>query len=62
MAALRLLAPREFIGRLRMFANTDVADPYGGNERDYERALDAIEAGCGDLLATLTPAAKAKIA
>jgi protein-tyrosine phosphatase len=62
MAALRRLAPRELIGRLRMFANTDVADPYGGNERDYERALDAIEAGCRVLLATLTPEAKAKIA
>ena len=45
-----------------MFAATDVADPYGGNARDYERALDAIEAGCRDLLATLTPEAKAKIA
>jgi len=62
MAALRRLAPRALIGRLRMFANTDVADPYGGNERDYERALDAIEAGCRVLLATLTPEAKAKIA
>jgi protein-tyrosine phosphatase len=62
MAALRRLAPRELIGRLRMFANTDVADPYGGNERDYERALDAIEAGCRALLATLTSEAKAKIA
>ena len=62
MAALRLLAPRELIGRLRMFANTDVADPYGGNERDYERALDVIEAGCRALLATLTSEAKAKIA
>ena len=60
MAALRRLAPRELIGRLRMFANTDVADPYGGNERDYERALDVIESGCRVLLATLTPEAKAK--
>ena len=54
MTVLRRLAPREFIGRLRMFASTDVADPYGGSARDYERALDAIEAGCKDLLATLT--------
>ena len=60
MALLRRLAPRELIGRLQMFADTDVADPYGGNARDYERALDAIEAGCRDLLATLTPEAKAK--
>jgi protein-tyrosine phosphatase len=61
MALLRRLAPRELIGRLQMFADTDVADPYGGNARDYERALDAIEAGCRALLATLTPEAKAKI-
>jgi protein-tyrosine phosphatase len=61
MAQLRRLAPRALIGRLRMFAATDVADPYGGNARDYERALDAIEAGCRDLLATLTPEAKAQV-
>jgi protein-tyrosine phosphatase len=55
MVALRRLAPREFIGRLEMFADTDVADPYGGGERDYERALDVIEAGCRDLLKRLAP-------
>ena len=60
MALLRRLAPRELVGRLQMFAATDVADPYGGSARDYERALDVIEAGCRDLLATLTPEAKAK--
>ena len=54
MAELRRLAPPALIGRLRMFAAADVADPYGGNERDYERALDVIEAGCTDRLATLT--------
>ena len=54
LAALRRLAPRGFAERLRMFAAADVADPYGGTQRDYERALDAIEAGCRDLLATLT--------
>jgi protein-tyrosine phosphatase len=60
LAALRRLAPRELVGRLEMFAAVDVADPYGGNARDYERALDAIETGCRALLATLTPEAKAK--
>jgi protein-tyrosine phosphatase len=54
MAQLRRLAPRELVGRLRMFADTDVADPFGGTARDYERALDEIEAGCRALLATLT--------
>ena len=61
MAVLRRLAPRAHVGRLQMFAAADVADPYGGSERDYERALDAIEAGCRDLLARLTPEAKAKV-
>jgi protein-tyrosine phosphatase len=60
MAVLRRLAPPAITGRLQMFAATDIADPYGGTERDYERVLDAIEAGCRDLLATLTPEAKAK--
>lgn len=54
MALLWQLAPRELIGRVQMFADTDVADPYGGGERDYEHALDVIEAGCGDLLQRLT--------
>jgi len=60
MAALKRLAPHELIERLETFADTDVADPYGGGARDYERALDAIEAGCRNLLARLTPAAEAK--
>ena len=55
LAELRRLAPRGFAERPRLFAAADVADPYGGTERDYERALDVIEAGCRDLLATLTP-------
>jgi protein-tyrosine phosphatase len=60
MAVLRRLAPPALIGRLQMFADTDVADPYGGSERDYERALDVIETGCKSLLEALTPEAKAK--
>ena len=62
MAVLRGLAPRGLIGRLQMFARADVADPYGGSERDYERALDAIEAGCMSRLEALMPVAKAQFA
>ncbi len=58
LAELRRLAPRGLTERPRMFAVADVADPYGGAARDYERALDAIEAGCRDLLATLMPETK----
>ena len=59
MNLLRRLAPRALIERLRMFAGTEVADPYGGSEQDYERALDAIEAGCRDLLTALAAEARA---
>ena len=55
LADLRRLAPRGFAERPRMFAAVDVADPYGGTERDYERALDLIEAGCHDLFEALAP-------
>jgi protein-tyrosine phosphatase len=60
LADLRWLAPRDQFGRLHMFSKfappggpIDVADPYGGTERDYERALDLIEAGCSGLLTAL---------
>jgi protein-tyrosine phosphatase len=33
----------------------DIPDPYGGPARDYERALDLIEAGCRGLLESLMP-------
>ena len=64
-AELRRLAPRGLTERPQLFTRfgppggpVDVADPYGGTEQDYERALDLIEAGCKGLLATLTPEAK----
>ncbi|HEY2613758.1 MAG TPA: low molecular weight protein-tyrosine-phosphatase [Reyranella sp.] len=60
LAELRRFAPRGLTERPRMFASADVADPYGGTQRDYERALDLIEAGCKSLLEALTPEAKAK--
>jgi protein-tyrosine phosphatase len=60
LAELRRLAPRGLTERPRMFASVDVADPYGGTQRDYERALDLIETGCKNLLEALTPEAKAK--
>ena len=62
LAELRRIAPRGLTERPQMFTTVDVADPYGGTEQDYERALDLIEAGCKGLLATLTPEAKAQIA
>ena len=57
------MAPPGFADRPRMFTSfgspggvVDVADPYGGTERDYERALDLIESGCKGLLETLATA------
>ena len=62
LAALSRMAPPGFADRLRMFTSfgppngvVDVADPYGGSGRDYERALDLIESGCQGLLEVLTP-------
>ena len=50
--ALRLLL---FTSFCPVGAPVDVADPYGGATRDYEEALDLIEAGCQGLLEALTP-------
>jgi protein-tyrosine phosphatase len=68
LADLRWMAPRTLFERLQLFTKfgppsgaVDIADPYGGSERDYERALDLIEAGCTGLLEALTPEAKAKV-
>jgi protein-tyrosine phosphatase len=60
LAELRRLAPRGLTERPQMFSRFDVADPYGGTERDYERALDRIETGCKALFEALAPKAKAK--
>jgi protein-tyrosine phosphatase len=61
LAVLRGIAPRGLTERPQMFTTVDVADPYGGTEQDYERALNLIEAGCKALLKALTPEAKAKV-
>ncbi len=65
LADLRWMAPPALFERLQLFTKfgpstgaVDVADPYGGSARDYERALDVIEAGCTGLLEALTPLAK----
>jgi protein-tyrosine phosphatase len=61
LADLRWMVPHALFGRLRLFTSfdpsaraADVADPYGGSTRDYERALDVIERGCAGLLKALT--------
>ena len=61
LAELRRLAPRGLTERPQMFTSVDVADPYGGTARDYERALDLIEAGCQGLLEALAPRARKAI-
>ena len=37
----------------------DVADPYGGDARDFDLALDVIEDGCDGILKALAPRAAA---
>ena len=53
LAAMRSLASLDVADRPRMFLIEDVADPYGGTRRDYDRALDLIEAGCARLFEEL---------
>lgn len=62
LAVMRWMAPRALVDRPQMFLKfaprvlaIDVPDPYGGRARDYEKALDLIEAGCIGLLETLRP-------
>jgi len=60
LAAIRWLAPRGLAERPQLLlkfaasgSSGDVPDPYGGTRRDYEHALNLIEAGCTGLLRTL---------
>jgi protein-tyrosine phosphatase len=66
LADLRRVAPRALIERLRLFTDfdpfstaIDVADPYGGDARDFDLALDVIEDGCDGILKALAPLAAA---
>lgn len=61
LASLLAIAPtrtREKVGLLLDYAERnrgkDVADPYGGTERDFAAALELIEDGCRGLLKSLS--------
>ena len=61
LASLLAIAPtrsREKVGLLGDYAEKspgkDVADPYGGTERDFAAALELIEDGCRGLLKALS--------
>jgi protein-tyrosine phosphatase len=65
LADLRWMAPRVLFERLRLFTDfdpssraVDVADPYGGDARDFDLALDVIEDGCDSILKALAPLAE----
>jgi protein-tyrosine phosphatase len=65
LGSLRLMVPRVLHERLRLFTDfdpssttVDVADPYGGDARDFELALDVIEDGCDGILKALAPLAE----
>jgi low molecular weight protein-tyrosine phosphatase len=60
---LRWMAPSVLHERLRLFTvfdpsstAVDVADPYGGDARDFDLALDVIEDGCDSILKAFAPA------
>jgi protein-tyrosine phosphatase len=65
LADLRWMAPPLLFKRLRLFTDfdpsstaVDVADPYGGDARDFDLALDVIEDGCDGILKALAPLAE----
>jgi len=55
LARLRELCPPDASPQIRLFhpSGRDVPDPYYGELPDYEHALDMIEEGARDLIATL---------
>jgi protein-tyrosine phosphatase len=53
LAELRHMAPPGTSGKVRMFTDADVPDPYYGGERGFEAVLDMVEARCADLLDSL---------
>jgi low molecular weight protein-tyrosine phosphatase len=60
VASLRTIAPTRCKGKIELllsygerFHGEEVPDPYGGEVRDFERALDMIEDGCRGVLALI---------
>jgi protein-tyrosine phosphatase len=68
LAEIRWLAPRTLMDKPKLLMSFappagifDVADPYGLDRPDYERALGLIEVACRGLLDRLTPQVKRAI-
>jgi protein-tyrosine phosphatase len=65
LAALKTIAPTRCKHKLELlldygdkYHGQEVPDPYGGDEKDFERAIDMIEDGCkglAELLKQLAP-------
>ena len=60
VASLRTIAPTRTKGKIELlldygeaFHGQEVPDPYGGEAKDFERALDLIEDGCRGLVKLL---------
>ncbi len=67
MQTLQLRCPPKHRHKLRYFtaflgapAGEDVPDPFYGDEWDFERVLDQIEAGCDALMVTLQQATNSR--
>lgn len=50
LAELRRMAPPGTSGKVRMFTDSDVPDPYYDGEQGFEAVLDMVSAGCAELL------------
>ncbi len=60
LASLNKIAPTRCKNKIELFMDygdrfngADIPDPYGGDARDYDQALDMIEDGCAGLVKLL---------
>jgi protein-tyrosine phosphatase len=53
---LRAMAPPGTADKVRLLADEDVPDPYYGDERDFDKALDIVEKACERLVDDLRQA------
>jgi protein-tyrosine phosphatase len=67
VATLKAIAPTRSKHKIELllaygdrFYDKDVPDPYGGQAKDFERALDMIEDGCKGLAGLVTRTATAR--
>lgn len=46
LRALKAMAPRDATAQIKMFAASDIPDPYYGGKAGFEKMMDLLESGC----------------